>query len=56
MPNVVAKKNLRQRLLDIKADLEAMLVEVNAALAFVDTNPQGADALIKLVLRKGLGR
>lgn len=55
-PQVVAKQNVKQKLLTLKAELESMLDDVNQAIAFVDSNPAGADALIKLALRKGLGR
>jgi len=54
MPNVVAKKPIRQHLLKIKEELEEQLAEVDAALVFVESNPNGAEALIGVALRRGL--
>ncbi len=54
MPNVVAKKPVRQHLQEIKRELEDQLAEVNAALAFVETNPSAADALIGVALKRGI--
>ena len=54
MPNVVAKKPIRQHLIEVKEELEEQLAQVNAALAFVESNPSGAEALIGVALRRGL--
>jgi len=56
MPNVVAKKSVMDQLLEMQENLESALADVNAALAFVATNPQAANALLKLVLQRGIGK
>lgn len=53
-PTVVPKQAVANQLQKLKQELEAQLAEVNAAIAFVQSNQDGAESLIRVVLKRGI--